>query len=130
MTNITIISHSPQTIENPAPPVAPHLLLPILAFAFLSLLLLRAKPGWNAAPDSASPPAAAARLDPNTATWWELAELPQIGESVARRIVEHRRLHPAAAFREADDLFAISGIGQTALRRIEHDLRFPVPANR
>ena len=130
MTNITTISHILTPVVGPVPPAAPRLLLPLLALFFTCLLLFRARPGWDATAAGALTPVVAARLDPNTATWWELSELAQIGESVARRIVEHRRSHPAATFQETDDLLAISGIGQTALRRIEPDLRFPVPAGR
>jgi len=53
------------------------------------------------------------RLDVNQATWPELALLPGIGETLARKIVASREQD--GAFREADDLLRVSGIGPKKL---------------
>ena len=45
--------------------------------------------------------------------WPELAVLPNIGESLAKRIVEDRALH--GPFREASDLRRVRGIGPKTL---------------
>lgn len=75
------------------------------------------------------------RIDPNTATWSELAQLPEIGESLAREIVAYREEHrvrasatatsPVFIFRSTKDLDLIPGVGEKTLKRIEPYLRFP-----
>ena len=66
-------------------------------------------------------------LDPNVATWYELAQLPAIGESVARRIVEYRDRPdlPRPVFKGAGDLGRVRGIGPKTAGRIAEYLRFP-----
>ena len=49
-------------------------------------------------------------LDLNTATAEELAELPGIGEELARRIVEYRTEH--GPFGDVAELMEVSGIGE------------------
>ncbi len=72
-----------------------------------------------------------AGVDPNTAGWAELALLPGLGESVAKRIVayrEARRGQLAAGipvFQKPADLLPVNGIGERMLRKIESSLRFP-----
>lgn len=70
------------------------------------------------------------RLDPNTATWEELAALPQLGEKRARAIVEHRdewhKWHPnELAFKEPLDLVAVKGIGGSMVDNLSPFLTFP-----
>lgn len=67
----------------------------------------------------------AERLDPNSAPWWELAALPHVGESLARRIVEARSARGNAdagdgtpAFATLDDLRSVRGIGPATLSRM------------
>lgn len=49
----------------------------------------------------------------NTASWPELTQLPEIGETLARRIVENRRVE--GPFRVPDDLVRVHGIGEKTL---------------
>jgi DNA uptake protein ComE-like DNA-binding protein len=67
-------------------------------------------------------------INPNHAPWHELALLPRIGESKARAIAAHRRTtngdEPAAAFKVADDLQRVSGIGPKTVQRLTPELRF------
>ena len=63
--------------------------------------------------DRAEPIAISFQLDVNAADWPELAVLPNIGESLAKRIVEDRALH--GPFREPSDLRRVRGIGPKTL---------------
>jgi predicted DNA-binding helix-hairpin-helix protein len=70
-------------------------------------------------------------VDPNTAPWWELTVLPQIGEVTAKKIVAYRvaaassRSEASPIFRRAADLEQVPGIGPKTARRIAPYLRFP-----
>lgn len=72
------------------------------------------------------------RVDPNTATWPELAGLPGIGEALAKRIVAYREDHHRAngggsttlVFRSPEDLDAVKGIGPKLVERLRPHLRF------
>jgi competence protein ComEA len=63
-------------------------------------------------------------VDINEADWPELTQIPEIGETLARRIVDHRREH--GHFRDLDDLTNVSGIGPRTLERIRPFL-LPIP---
>ena len=66
-------------------------------------------------------------IDPNTAAWWELSSLPQIGVGLAKDIVAYRdKARDAAArpFRRAADLEDVPGIGPITVQRIAKHLRF------
>jgi DNA uptake protein ComE-like DNA-binding protein len=74
------------------------------------------------------------RVDPNVATWAELARLPDVGESLAREIVTYREDQRAKAgttatpntiFRSLKDLDPIPGIGEKTLEKIAPFLKFP-----
>jgi len=70
------------------------------------------------------------RIDPNTAPWQELAVLPQLGEKRAKEIVAYRERyiadHPGGvAFKRAEDLSAIRGIGAATLETLRPHLMFP-----
>jgi len=70
------------------------------------------------------------KIDPNIATWQELAVLPQLGEKRAKEIVAYREQYRAdrrgdAPFRKAEDLLVIKGIGVAMLNTIRPHLMFP-----
>lgn len=71
------------------------------------------------------------QLDPNVAPWWELTELPRVGESLAREVVAHRSAAAAGgaarAFPTADSLLEVRGIGPATLDRLRPFLRFDDP---
>ena len=74
--------------------------------------------------ERAQPRTAAFEVDVNTATWPELVQLPGIGESLARRIVESRQAD--GPFFDYEQLRRVKGIGPKTLERIRPYLR-PTP---
>lgn len=71
-------------------------------------------------------------IDPNSAQWYELSELPGVGESLARRIVAYRNSQRETTqrsmrpvFESPSDLLPVSGIGPRMLARIAPYLAFP-----
>jgi competence protein ComEA len=66
--------------------------------------------------DRASPQTARFAVDINAADWPELAELPGVGETLARRIVELRRVQ--GPFVDHEDLRRVRGIGPVTLERM------------
>jgi hypothetical protein len=72
-------------------------------------------------------------VDPNIAPWWELASLPEVGETTAKAIVEFRQsqlrlrgLSPSdPVFTQPSDLDEVRGIGPATLHRIREHVRFP-----
>lgn len=64
-------------------------------------------------------------VDVNQASWPELAQLPGIGETLAKRIVELRET--SGPFRSPDDLLRVRGIGARKLDAIRPYLQ-PIPA--
>jgi competence protein ComEA len=71
--------------------------------------------------EHAEPQAAVFDVDINTADWPELAQLPALGETLARRIVETREKN--GPFRSPDDLRRVRGIGPKTLETIRPYLR-------
>lgn len=63
--------------------------------------------------DRPRPPTAEFQIDINTADWPEIALLPGIGETLARRIVHWRRHQ--GPFASYDDLLRVSGVGPRKL---------------
>jgi competence protein ComEA len=59
-------------------------------------------------------------VDVNSADWPELAQLPGIGETLARRIVESRQA--LGPYRDHRDLERVQGIGPLTLERIRPHL--------
>jgi DNA uptake protein ComE-like DNA-binding protein len=94
--------------------------------------------------ESAQPPPPAERatqikINPNTAEWWELDELPGIGEVKARAIVAYReefrnaalaanpRVDPPPAFQKPEDLAEVKGIGPATVEKMRPMLTFGGP---
>jgi competence protein ComEA len=74
--------------------------------------------------DRAPPLTAKFQVDVNQADWPELIQLPDIGPTLARRLIEERRKN--GAFRDIDDLTRVNGIGPRTLERIRPYL-LPIP---
>jgi competence protein ComEA len=74
--------------------------------------------------DRAGPLTAKFQVDINSAAWPELAELPQLGETLAQRIVESRR--KTGPFVDHDDLLRVPGIGPRTLEQMKPFL-LPMP---
>jgi competence protein ComEA len=74
--------------------------------------------------DRAEPRMARYVVDINSADWPELAELPEIGETLARRIVESRA--ESGPFGDHDDLLRVRGIGPRTLEQMRPYL-LPMP---
>jgi competence protein ComEA len=63
-------------------------------------------------------------VDINQADWPEIAELPDLGETLARRIVDSRS--GAGPFVDHDDLMRVNGIGPRTLEKMKPYL-LPMP---
>jgi competence protein ComEA len=74
--------------------------------------------------DRAEPLVARFQVDVNAAGWPELAQLPKVGETLARRIVASRGA--AGRFVDHDDLLRVNGIGPRTLERMKPFL-LPMP---
>jgi competence protein ComEA len=74
--------------------------------------------------DRAAPRTARYLVDINKAEWFEFAELPDVGETLARRIVESRAA--AGPFGDHDDLRRVRGIGPLTLEKLRPYL-VPMP---
>jgi competence protein ComEA len=74
--------------------------------------------------DRADPLTARFLVDVNKADWPEFAELPDVGETLARRIVESR--DAAGPFGDHDDLLRVRGIGPRTLEKLKPYL-LPMP---
>ena len=119
---------SPASTAGPAPPqadvlvawprtaqwaMAVLLVLATLLMALSSLGSMR----WGARPTRLEREAASAgRVDLNRADRAQLLQLPDIGESLAERIEEYRRVK--GRFRSVDELKNVPGIGDTRLRNL------------
>lgn len=83
-------------------------------------------------PDSEAVPSAAdaapAVLDLNTATEEELARIPGVGRSLARKLVEARQAR--GAFTSWDDVDAVSGVGPAKLETLQAATRLGAEAER
>ena len=80
-----------------------------------------------APPDPRRTAGASEKLDPNAARAASLRRLPNLGAVRARAIVAYRRRTGPRAFRSADDLASIRGIGPGTVESIRPYLRFPTP---
>jgi len=61
------------------------------------------------------------RVDLNSAEWPEIAQLPEIGESLARQIVSYRTAH--GRFRDVTELRRVKGIGPKKFEAVRPFLR-------
>jgi competence ComEA-like helix-hairpin-helix protein len=61
------------------------------------------------------------KIEINSAAWMEFAELPGVGEALARRIVAYRERH--GPFREIEELDHVPGLGKVTLERIRPMIR-------
>jgi DNA uptake protein ComE-like DNA-binding protein len=114
------------------PPQRGVLIVLVLILSVVLLVRLYHNRAYVSDPQPASPARfdeLADRLDPNTATWQELAVLPQIGEVRARAIVAYRQNALAQgqplAFTREEDLMNISGIGPATVATLRPYLQFP-----
>jgi competence protein ComEA len=123
--------------QNSNPPGSPHWLLRRSDQATVAVLVLigfGSMVGWWIAHggargrlieiDRADPLRASFQVDINRAEWPELAQLPGIGETLARRIVESRRRD--GPFFDHQDLNRVQGIGPKTLEEIRPYL-LPLP---
>lgn len=77
-------------------------------------------------PDTPGPPLKAAyTVDLNTADWPEFEPLPNVGERLARRIVESRETD--GPFESVDDIGRIRGVGAKTIERLRPYLRVSKP---
>lgn len=89
----------------------------------------RLQPNGRVRPGTVTP--ARTGIEPNTDQWYEIAQLPRIGEIVAKRLVAFRRERERDAmtarplFSRPADLMQIKGIGIKTVQRIGPFLRFP-----
>ena len=72
--------------------------------------------------DEAPKQTAAFQVDVNSADWPELANLPGIGEIIAKSIIQHREIN--GPFISNESLIDVDGIGPNKLAKIE---RFLLP---
>lgn len=87
----------------------------------LPLLANRPNDGYRTA--DATAPSVSFRVNPNTATIGELSQLPDIGPSIASRIVESRETD--GNFRAIEDLLRVRGIGPKSFTAMRPYLRIP-----
>ena len=133
------LSSSPTSSSSPKPllvwsPAQRGVLIAFVLIVATFLLLLLARDRMYV---SNPPPAhgerfdeLADRIDPNTATWQELAVLPQIGEMRAKEIVAFRETAVARRpntmpFTRPQDLMRVKGIGPAMIETLRPHLIFP-----
>lgn len=100
----------------------------LLIMLALSILHLYRRHAWQPAEIEVLHPATDYQftIDINSATWVEWLQLDGIGETLARRIVEHRDQH--GPFRSIDDLNEVHGIGPAKLEQMRPHLRCLPPS--
>jgi len=102
-------------------------LVALLVIALATIVVYRTSTGWRPHLQADAPPPLL-KIDPNVATWDELASLPEIGPTLAKRIVEYRRQRQDAGaarpFASEEDLDKVPGIGPRTLEEIRPYLSF------
>ena len=66
--------------------------------------------------DRVDPTTVRFKVDVNSAAWPELVQLPDVGETLARRIVEHRKQN--GPFTSPNDLQNVEGIGPKTVEQM------------
>jgi competence protein ComEA len=123
-------SPSPDPRPNLIRPAEQALLAAVVALSLAAMIYAWAMQGGHQNGlieiDRALPIEIQYAVDINAATWPELAQLPQVGETLARRIVESRDTD--GPFRDHDDLQRVRGIGPKTLNDMRPYL-LPMPAD-
>lgn len=124
----------PESRPSPSPWLRPTEQVAAAALLTLGLAVIAAHYAWQGGfhgrlieIERAAPTPAQYWVDLNTAEVPDLLLLPEIGESLARRIVEDRAAN--GPFRDHRDLMRVRGIGPKTLERIAPYLK-PMPAQR
>lgn len=121
-------AHPPRRLDL-APSRSDRQALLVLACVWAAALGARAAGGLAdpLATDAARVRAVAEHIDPNTASAASLRRLPQIGPTRAAAIVRYRQGAPAGrpAYRTADDLDNVPGIGPKTVDLLRPDLDLP-----
>jgi DNA uptake protein ComE-like DNA-binding protein len=104
--------------------------LVLFAAVLAVMLAYPRRVGWVLPVDPISIAQVQVGIDPNLAKWFELAQLPRVGEHLSRRIVEFRENATATGlgplvFKRPADLARVKGIGEKTVRRITPFVRFP-----
>ena len=86
----------------------------VVSFALALVFAVAASSGLALA---AGKPAPAGKVNVNTATVQQLADLPGVGEKLAARIVEYRQ--KSGSFKSVQEMVNVRGIGEKSLTRIE-----------
>lgn len=101
--------------------------LGVVAVLFLAFLSTGLSGGRRNASPAENERRVQATIDPNTAEWFELAQLPGIGEMKAKQIVSFRERRESnvtgLVFTRLSDLGAVKGIGPKTVHRIGRFLR-------
>jgi len=101
-----------------------------LAFLGLGLLVARWSYLWAIGPERVlwepSEPTELMQIDINSADWPELALLPDIGETMAKRIAEDRK--EKGKFSSPQDLARVKGIGPKTVENLAPYVA-PIPAS-
>ena len=101
-----------------------------LGAAIVSVGLLARSPGHDGDAGDRTAATTMGGIDPNTATWAELAQLPGIGESIAKAIAAYREAFlrrsgsTGVVFRTPADLEPVPGVGGKMIERMVPWLRF------
>ncbi len=135
-TDISKQATQPTQRESPAPPrrLSHHhndRAIPLVVMLGLALTAIAG--AELILPNAGSNPGALrSGVNPNTAQWWELVALPEIGPTLANEITRYRDAvgskngdaEHGSVFRSAADLAKVRGIGPKTVARLAPHLRF------
>lgn len=100
-----------------------HVALSIIAV--LAGVAITGTAASRSAPAATAPVDIRCRIDPNVADVWTLTLLPSIGPQRAAALTAYREQTPGTAFRVAEDLMAVHGVGPVTVDRLRPYLSFP-----